>query len=86
MAKTPRPPEHPATSAVAITPHATDPVHATKGPTRSLYVGGSGDITCRLDEDAVDVVFVNVPVGVLPVSVEYVRAIGTSATSIVGLW
>lgn len=72
-----------ARNAVAVTPHATDPLtEVSKG----LYVGGSGNLVCRLVDDASDVTFTNVPAGsVLPIRVAYVRATST-ATNIVNLY
>jgi len=77
-------PSTPARNAAAVTPHATNPLaNVSKG----LYVGGAGDITCRLVDDTSDVVFTAVPAGaVLPIRVAYVRATGTTATNIVALF
>ncbi len=51
----------------------------------ALYVGGSGDV--RLDTWAGETVtFANVPAGILPVRARRVRATGTTATGIVGLY
>lgn len=74
----------PAVNASAVTPHATDPLaNVSKG----LYVGGAGDIACRLAGDSADVTFVAVPVGtVLPIRVSHVRATGTTATNILNLY
>ena len=54
--------------------------------TRALYVGGAGDITLRPLAGEADVVFRNVPAGViLDVRVRAVRVAGTTATDLVGL-
>lgn len=71
-------------SAAAITPgDATD---LTTSGIRSVYVGGAGNITCRLLNDAADVVFSAVPVGtVLRICPSFIRATGTTATLLIGL-
>ena len=74
----------PARNAVAVTPHATTPLDNTS---KALYVGGTGNITCRLADDSADVLFTAVPVGtILPIRVTHVRATGTTATAIVNLY
>lgn len=66
--------------AVAVTPS-----DATILPvTRSLYVGGTGDVAAVM-ADGQSVTFVAVPVGVLPVQVVQVLA-ATSATNILALY
>ena len=53
---------------------------------RSLYVGGGGDISV-LNKDGQTVVFRSVPAGtVLPIRTGRVRASGTTATLLVGLY
>lgn len=55
-------------------------------PTRALYVGGSGDITVVMAGDGAEVVFSNIPNGmVLAIRVTKVKA-ATTATNIVALW
>lgn len=74
----------PARNASAVTPHATN---ALANVTKGLYVGGAGDIACRLIDDSADVTFVGVPAGaVLPIRVSHVRVSGTTATNILALY
>lgn len=70
--------------AVTITPgDATD---LTTSGIRSVYVGGAGNITCRLLNGSADVVFTAVPVGtVLRICPSFIRATGTTATLMIGL-
>lgn len=54
--------------------------------TRAIYVGGAGALTVRLLGGDV-VTFAALPAGtLLPVRVTEVRATGTTATALVGLW
>lgn len=60
--------------------------------TRGLYIGVAGNITVRMADYLNDpqpaydnVLFQNVPVGILPIQVDIVYATGTSATGIVAL-
>lgn len=74
----------PFTESYAVTPHASNEI-GTVVPS-AIYVGGAGNITCRLIGDTADVVFNGVPAGtVLPISPQYIRATGTTATGIVAL-
>ncbi len=55
--------------------------------TRGLYVGTGGDLSVILKGDSAAVSFVGVPSGaVLPLRVARVRASGTTAADIVGLY
>jgi len=72
-----------ARNAKAITP--SDTVALSPIPDR-IYVGGAGNIVCRLMGDNADVTFSAVPVGtVLPIRAQYVRATSTTATLMVAL-
>lgn len=70
----------PAKYAVAVTPSDSTVLN----PTRSLYIGVSGNLSVVINGQTV--AFANVPVGILPVEVTRVRATGTTASSIVALW
>ena len=55
--------------------------------TRAVYVGGTGDITARLADDAGSVTFKAVPVGTtLPIRARQIYATGTGAGQLVGLY
>lgn len=73
------PPEH----AAEITPSDLDDLPFA---TRALYIGGQGDVAVRMQ--AGDVVTLNnlQPGTLIPLRVVQVRASGTSASGIVGLW
>lgn len=72
----------PASSAFAITP-APDTL-ITAQP-RALWIGGAGNLVCRLIGDSADVTFTGVAAGtLLPIRVSHVRNTST-ATLIVGL-
>jgi len=76
----------PAAHAEAITP--ADDVDLTNR-TRSIYVGGTGDLTVKMAGDEGDsiVTFEAVPVGsLLPIRVREIRSTLTTATLIVALW
>lgn len=54
--------------------------------TRALYVGGGGDVALRLMGGA-EVTFRGLQAGVLiPIRVDMVKAAGTTATGLIGLW
>ena len=76
--------QSPPSSAFAITPSDTNELPFV---TRSIYVGGAGDITLRLAGDISSQVFKAVPVGtMLPLRVRQVFATGTGATQLVGMY
>jgi len=76
--------ESPATNGFAITPN--DGTVFTTG-TRGLWVGATGDISVVLLNDSAPVTLSNVLGGtLLPLCVKTVRATGTTATGIVGLY
>lgn len=80
---------NPASGSAAVTPHASNPVptHAKLGQSKALHIGGAGDITGRLVNDSSDTVFAGLSAGqTLPYSFSYIRATGTTATSIVALY
>jgi len=67
--------------AAAITPN-----DSTVFPvTRSLYIGGSGDLTVRMADEMV-VTFTAVPIGIAPFQVDKVLSPGTTASAIIGLY
>lgn len=72
----------PASRAFAITPN--DSTDLTRW-TRSVYVGGSGNLSVILVGDTAAVTFTNLQAGYHPLRVKRVRSTGTTATNIVGL-
>lgn len=75
----------PTAHAEAITPADTD----LDDFTRSIYVGGTGDLAVRMAgaEGDVDVVFKAVPAGtILDIRVKQIRTTLTTATLIVAMW
>lgn len=74
----------PSVHGVAITPNDTTPLTQ---PTRSLYVGGTGDVTVILSGDTAAITFKAVPVGTtLNIRAATVKSTGTTATLLLGLW
>lgn len=74
----------PHTECAALTPN-----DVTAQPTgvRAIYVGTAGNITLRLWNDTADTVFTAVPAGtVLRVCPRFIRATGTTAGAIVGMF
>ena len=68
----------PASAVVAITPHAS--TNITKHPTRSVYVGGGGDVDAVFEDDST-FLFKNVAAGTtLPICVKRINAAATTAT------
>lgn len=72
----------PAFKAAAVTPHDTNAIETT----RSLYVGGTGNLNVVMDGDTAATLFVGAPVGYHPLQVIQVLSTGTTATSIVALY
>jgi hypothetical protein len=71
-----------AKDAVAVT--ASD---ATTIPvTRSLYIGGAGNLRVRMADTGNTVTFTNVLGGILPIQVDMVYSTSTTATSILALY
>jgi len=74
----------PCGSAAAVTP--SDSVNLTGGPTRALFVGGAGALSCLMVDDTT-CVFTGVVAGaVLALRVKRVNSTGTTATNIVAMW
>lgn len=75
--------ESPAGGAVAVTPHdATELAQVSRG----LFVGGTGTMTCLMNDGSV-VLFTGVPSGcIMPLRVKRVNSTGTTATNIVALY
>ena len=68
--------------AAAVTPHDSTNLAAT---TRALYVGSAGgNITAIVN--GVAILFVAVPIGILPIQCTRVNSTGTTSTNIVALW
>lgn len=67
--------------AVAITPNDATVIPKTRG----IWVGVTGNIAVRM-ADGTSVTFANVPVGVLPVQVDMVKATDTTATTMLALY
>jgi len=82
-------------SASGITSPAANAKDITKADTdlddftRSIYVGGTGDLAVRMagDEGDIDVIFKAVPAGsILPIRVKQIRSTDTTATLIIAMW
>lgn len=68
--------QDPIGNAYEVEPHATDDLPII---TRAIYIGGAGDLTCRLYKDAEDVTFSSLPAGsLLPLRVASVRDTSTT--------
>lgn len=72
----------PAVHAAAITPSDVTDLTA---PTRSIYVGTTGNMTVKM-YGGETVTFTAVPVGVFPIQALRVNATGLTAGSLVALW
>jgi hypothetical protein len=72
----------PAVHALAIA--ASDTTDLT-APTRSIYVGTTGNMTVKMYGGEI-VTFSNVPVGIFPIQVLRVNSTGLTAGALVGLW
>jgi len=72
-----------ARDAFAITP--SDTVALTAIPDR-IYCGGAGNVIGRAINSGADVTFAVVAGGILPVRLQFVRATGTTATGLIGLY
>jgi hypothetical protein len=76
--------ESPAKFAVAVTP---DDAANLEYSSRSVYIGGTGDLSVEMVGDQANVVFTNVQAGtVLPIRVNKVHSTGTTANSIVSMY
>jgi len=74
----------PATRAAAIVPHDTNPLSDIS---KAIYVGSGGDVTVRAVRDGADHAWKAVPAGsILPVRASHVRATGTTAGDLLGLY
>lgn len=73
----------PASHAFGVTPHNTNElIHQTRG----IYIGGAGNVTL-VTVDGDTVTFVGMATGIIhPIRAKIIKASGTSATSIVGVW
>jgi hypothetical protein len=75
--------DSPATAAFSVTPNdSTDFAFYTRG----LWIGGAGNLSVQMMNDTI-LTFSGVPAGtLLPLAVRKVRATGTTATNIVGVY
>lgn len=70
----------PSRSVYAVTPHDAN---ALPRLPKALYVGTGGDVVVRCADDSEDVIFRNVPAGgIIRARAAFVRATGTTASSI----
>ena len=77
-------PSSPATRAVAVVPHDSNPIGQLP---KGLNVVGGGTIVMRGINGTADQSWVNVPAGtILPFRPSHIRATGTTATSILALY
>ncbi len=67
--------------AVAITPHDTTDIAVRPD---AIYVGVSGNIACEVKSGTV--IFLNVPVGIFPISPTRVNTTSTTATDMFALY
>ena len=82
---------------LAQSAHGSDPAYYAAGitasdsvdlanPVRAIYVGGAGSVVITTVAGT-DVTFSGLPAGmILPVRAKRVKATGTTATGLVGLW
>jgi len=79
--------DSPAASGFVITANDTVNLEQT---TRGIYVGVAGDIGIQFSgyfgQSNVNILFTNVPVGILPVRADRVHAANTTATGLIGLY
>lgn len=74
----------PALYSTAVTPND---VTVYTPPLRSLYVGGTGNLTVRLQGMSTTVTLSSVPVGMIDdLRIAQVMATGTTATNMAGFW
>ena len=74
--------ESPAYYAAEVTPSDTTDLTTDA---RALYVGTGGNVRV-LTSGGTTATFSNVPVGILPVRIQRVYAVGTTATDLVAVW
>lgn len=73
----------PAGNALVITPADSDLASIT----RSIYVGGTGDLAVTMAGGGNIVIFPSVPAGaILPIRASQIRSTATTATLIVAMW
>lgn len=76
--------DSPALYAFSVTPDDTANLEVTS---RSLYIGGAGDVSVEMAGDNSNVIFSSVNSStILPIRVLKVHATGTTANGIVGLY